>query len=175
MLFWCTFNIAINYICTPSVLIVEPKTMYWTLHYFTKQEKKFSLVILVWKTRKLGKPGNLENQDTLQYPNIISSDSIERVTDRDRQEISFIFAAFFCEDLFQENSKTCLIVWLPFHDTQPLSVTYLTAIWGKSKIYGASGALGQIFIMIIAKRKGNLKNHLFKIQKIAFAELNTIC
>lgn len=121
MLVWCLFNAATDYICTP-VLIVTSKTNVLNAKLFCKKGGKvFSgyVCILPWKTRT---PHNIQ----------ILSDSVERVINRDSEEISFIFTDFFsCKDLFQENSKACLIVWLPFHDTQPLSVTYLTAIWGK--------------------------------------------
>lgn len=58
---------------------------------------------------------------------------------RDREEISFIFTDFSCEDSSLRG------------DTQPLSVTYLTAIWEQVQIHGAFEALGQIFIVLIAK------------------------
>lgn len=55
MLVWCLFNAAIDYICTP-VLIVTSETMYWTLDFFVNKEEKFSLVLSV---SFLGKPGHL--------------------------------------------------------------------------------------------------------------------
>lgn len=59
---------------------------------------------------------------------------------RDREEISFIFTDFSCEDSSLRRG-----------DTQPLSGTYLTAIREQVQIHGAFEALGQIFIVLIAK------------------------
>lgn len=129
MLFWCIINVAVDYICTPSVLITATKILFWTLNYFiffSEREKNFSQVIYL---SFLGKSGHFT----------ISKHYLTRFCwknnyQRQRINVLFFFSwTLFCKVFLQDTSKekSCLIVWLPFHDTQPLSVSYLTAIWEK--------------------------------------------
>lgn len=172
MLFWCIINVAVDYICTPSVLITATKILFWTLNYFiffSEREKNFSQVIYL---SFLGKSGNFT----------ISKHYLTRFcwkNNYQRQRINVLF--FFMDFVLQSfpsgylKGKELLnsLIAISWH---PASFSLISHCYlRKSKIYHASGAVGQIFIMIITKWKGNLKSTYFKYRKIAFAELNNIC